>query len=56
MSLCVTLITLIEFVDKVGFAPQIRKVVKIGPGRVGAPCKKPRRVRKQVWLVSRGQN
>ncbi len=30
MSLCVTLITLIEFVDKVGFAGRIRRVVKIG--------------------------
>ena len=44
------MITLIEFVDKVGFAGRIRRVVKIRHCRVGAPCKKPRRVRKQVWL------
>ncbi len=46
MYLCVILITLIEFVDKVGF----RKVVDIVPCRVGAQSKKPLSVRKQVWL------
>ncbi len=45
-----TLITLIEFVDKVGFPRRIRKVFKIVPYRVGAPSKKPHRVRKHVWL------
>ena len=35
---------------KLDLPRRIRKVVKIGPYRVGAPSKKPHRVRKQVWL------
>ena len=35
---------------KLDLPGRIRKVVKIGPCRVGAPSKKPYRVRKQVWL------
>ncbi len=50
VSVCVSLITLIDFVDKVGLPRRIRKVVKIGLCRVGAQSKKPRTVRKQVWL------
>ena len=44
------MITLIEFLIKLDLPYRIRRVVKIGPCRLGAPFRKPRRVTKEVWL------
>ncbi len=53
MSIYVTLISLIDYVHKVGFAPQGQEIGQIGPHRVGAPGRMPHRVRKKVWLGPR---
>ncbi len=48
-ALSVMLIYHINYVYKVFFSSGLGKVVRIGPRRLGVPCKMPRRVTKDVF-------